>query len=1161
MALALSEREFPVWALGSIAGSAFLSMARGLINMALSRLVTASAAATRLMTASAVAIALSTSLATVANAQQTTSDIRGSITDESGAPVPGASVTITDTRTGASRTTTARGDGGFSARNLTVGGPYSVSVSAPGYRGQRRDEVSISLSGSTIVNMALSSASAGATDEVVVVATRSNTSSLAIGPSSTFNLETIEALPSISRDIRDVIRIDPRLTVSGGDDQVSCLGGSSRATSFTIDGVASTTPSRANFPIPFDSIRETAVEFAPFDVEYGNFTTCNINIVTKSGTNEFHGAAFAVFNARSLTGSRADGFTIAGDDPFRDYNWGASVGGPIIKDKLFFYVAYEEIDDGGSIVGFGPEDGNFANPVENFTTADATAISGIASSVYGFETGDIAGVVPETSRRILSRLDWVVNDDHRLEFTYSRERELEVEADLFNADFQFLNSFENSGSSNERYSARLFSQWTDNLSTELRVSRTDNQDIQNPVGGGEAQDPNPIPRFIVAGGALGTFGGVGGNGIQVTGPGFFRAANELVTQTDQLKAKFDYVQGDHVFTGGYELNQLDVFNLFAPNATGTFEFADAAAFAAGTASAISFIGSATGDINDAAAEFSRSIHSLYAQDTWTPTDALTLTLGLRYDFYSSGDTPTESQAFIDRYGFSNGVGFNNFEVLLPRFGANWDAGQTFFGETTFRAGAGVFSGGDPTVFFSNAFTNNGFGTAFGAEFACAAADLQVIDSSGTFTGVPQCILDTVQSSASAGTGRVDAIAPDLNIPSVVRGSFGFSHYTDFGGAAGGFFDDWSISVDAIYTANRNTFDFVDLTLTPTSVILPDGRPQFNAVDPLLAGCNATFLGPRLGFSAANPADLLNGGACDAGGDDQDILLTNAEGHNGRSISISSQFSKTFDYELFNNPASWRVNFGYAFTDSTAVVSNLSSTATSNFEETATAIINNPVAGPSRFVNRHVLSLGSTFTQEIVKDLPTSLSFFVQAREGVPFSYAFDNNTATTLFGDSDNEERNLFYVPSSPTDPLVQFAPGFDTVGFFDFLDESGLSEFGGQVSPRNAFRDPWFVDVDFRFQQDLPIFLEGLRTIFYVDIENVLNLIDDGSNVQRTFDRGDVGEAVPVLDAALSVDGSQFIFSNFSTSEISGGSNGDQFDRATNASLWSVQFGLRLEF
>ncbi len=1115
----------------------------------------------KLMTASVATIAAASATTTIAYAQQTTSEIRGAVTDATGAPVDSASVTIRDSRTGSSRTVSVN-DGQFNARNLQVGGPYTVSVSADGFRGETIEGIFISVGGATNLTFDLESVSAGgSSDEIVVVATRANTQQLAIGPNSTFGLETIEALPSISRDIRDVIRVDPRLTVSGGDDQVSCLGGNSRATSFTIDGVqvndafglnASGTPARANFPLPFDAIQETAVEFAPYDVQYGNFTTCNINIVTKSGTNEFHGSAFAVFTNRGLTGSTADDITLLGDAEFRDFNWGAEVRGPIVKDKLFLAVAYEEIRDGGSIIGFGPEDGSFANPVDNFTNADLAELSAIADG-FGFPTGGLASVVPETSRRISTRVDWFLSDEHRLEANYVRERELEVEPDLFNVDFQPLNSFENSGSSNERYSFRLFSDWSPNFSTEIRVSRTDNQDIQNPVGGGEAQDQFPIPRLIVAGGTAGAFGG--SDGIQIAGPGFFRSANELVTQLDQVKIKGDYSFGSHLFTAGYELNSLEVFNLFIVNATGTLEFDDAAALAAGTANTITFSGTASGDPLDAAAEFTRNIHSLYFQDTWTPIDELQVSLGLRYDFYQSSDTPLATDLFEQRYGFSNDTGFNDLSVFLPRLGINYDAGSTFFGETSFRAGAGVFSGGFPTVAFSNAFTNNGFGTAFAASFfgICEDAELDVVDDAGNFTGLPSCITDFAAAGAAAGNGRVDAIDPDLQIASVIRGSLGLTHYTDFGGAAGGFFDGWTVSADIIYTANRNSFDFIDLTLSNSGTVAPDGRPILEAIDPLLDGCNATFIAPRDGFANVTP-DCFTGR-------DQDILLTNVDGDNGRSISVSTQFAKSFDYDLFNRPASWTVNLGYAYTDATAVVSNLSSTATSLFEEISVVTPNqNPVA-PSQFVNRHVVSLASTFRQEFIPDLPTSFSFFVQAREGTPFSFVFEDDTSENIFGDSDDEARTLLTVPTGPTDPLFDFSnlSPETSAEFFAFLDSSGLSEFAGGFAPRNAFRDPWFVDVDFRFQQDLPNFVDGLRTLFYVDIENVLNLIDDGRNVQRTFDRGNSREGVPVFEIDSINDAGQFVVNSRGLeSQITGT---DGFDRNAGASLWSVQFGLRFEF
>ena len=462
------------------------------------------------LSAGAAAIALTTAFATVATpvmAQQTTSDIRGVVTDSSGAPVSGASVTVVDTRTNASRSTTTGADGSFSARGLTVGGPYTVTTSAGGYQGERLEGVVVSLSGTTVLAIDLDSAS-GSDDEIVVVATRSNTAQLAIGPSSTFNQETLEALPSISRDIRDVIRIDPRVVIDGtNDDNISCIGGNNRFNSFTIDGVrsadgfglnASGFPSRNNLPIPFDAVRETSVEFSPFDVEYGQFTGCNINVVTQSGTNEFHGAAFAVFNSSGLTGKTIDGNNVAGDE-FRDWNWGASVGGPIIKDKLFFFVAYEEVKDGGDIVDFGPEGQGFADPVIGLTQAEVDQVDSILSSVYGLTSGGISRVLPEDARKILTRWDWNITDDHRLEFTYARLREGNVEPDDqgFDAQFIFANTFELEGTRAETYSARLFSQWTDNFSTEIRASRNDIQDLQGPVGGGEAQDATPIPIFRI----------------------------------------------------------------------------------------------------------------------------------------------------------------------------------------------------------------------------------------------------------------------------------------------------------------------------------------------------------------------------------------------------------------------------------------------------------------------------------------------------------------------------------------------------------------------------------------------------------------------------------------------------------------------------------------
>jgi len=766
----------------------------------------------KLLKAGVAAFALTGALSPVvyapsAFAQQTVSEIRGVVTSDAGAGISGATVTVVDTRTGARRSVTTGGDGSFNIRNLTVGGPYTVSASAPGLQGQRFEDIFIGLNAATVLSFSLGDETA-ASDEIVVTATRNNVAELAIGPSSSFGIAELQSLPSISRDVRDIIRIDPRVVIDGtNDDNISCIGGNNRFNSFTIDGTrvadpfglnASGFPSRNTLPIPFDTIRETSVEFSPFDVEYGQFTGCNINVVTESGSNEFHGSAFAVFNSSGLTGSTIDGRNVAGDD-FRDFNWGAEVSGPIIKDTLFFYAGYEETKDGGDIVSDGPEGATgFANTVDGLTTEEVNRVDSILSSVYGLESGGIVRVLPEDSRRIFGRIDWQINDNHRLETGYWRLRERNVEPDDlgFDAQFIFGNTFEEEGSEIENYNARLFSQWTENFSTEIRGSRLDTQDLQGPVGGGEAQDPTPIPIFRITEND--------GNVLQ-NGPGQFRSANDLKTQIDQLKFKADYVTGNHVITAGYEWDQLDVFNLFVIQATGIFNFDSIDDLENGLASSITGNGSFSGDINDAAARFSRSIHTLYLQDEWQVTDRLGLTLGLRYDFYTSSDEPTESARFVERYGFSNTQGFDGLGAIQPRLAFNYDAGATLFGETQFRGGAGVFSGGDPTVWFSNSFSNTGSNQGFGGTFAspCTDADLQVVNG-GQFTGIPNCVIEQQQAEAQSGNGRVAAVDPNFDLPTIVRGSFGFTHITDFAGAAGGFFDDWQVDIDLVHARRRTS---------------------------------------------------------------------------------------------------------------------------------------------------------------------------------------------------------------------------------------------------------------------------------------------------------------------------------------------------------------------
>ena len=753
--------------------------------------------------------------------------------------------------------------------------------------------------------------------------------------------------------------------------------------------------------------------------------------------------------------------------------------------------------------------------------------------------------LPQFSERYFGRLDWNINDFHRAELTYTNLQEANTEPDDFGFDgFSFSDNFEAEGTEQEAFSFRLFSDWADNFSTEFRYSQLEVIDIQGPLGGGEAQDDNK-PRIIVQNGA--------GSDILVSGPGFFRSANDLQYDLDQLKLAGHYTVGDHRITAGYELDSLDVFNLFIPDGTGTITFADVNALAAGTASTISGSGSFTGNVNDAAASFQRNIHSFYIQDTWQPTDSLQVVAGVRYDSYQSDDKPIYNPVYEQRYGFRNDKSFDGLDLLMPRLGLTYDLPFDSFGSMQLTAGFGIFSGGDPTVHFANAFQNFGGAIGSGSQRDCSPADLNVL-AGGSFNGLPACIGEAQRAQAALNTGTADAVDPNFDLPHQQRWNVGLNWFVE---SDISFLNGWQVQADYIYSDARKAAEFLDLTLTQNVdsggnlQFLPDGRPQFNAIDPLRAGCNAQFIAPGQGFSNVTAA-------CDSGGDDQDILLTN--GVSGETHSLSLQANRSFD---FGANTALDVRFGYAYTDATIGNPINSSTASSGFEEVATAIINNNRLAPAQYAEEHNFVLSLNFEHYWTEGAPLQAGVFMRRRSGRPFSYAYDNNTPTTLFGDSDNEERNLFYVPNGRNDPLVDIsslvAAGTDD-DFFRFLDESGLNSYAGRIAGRNAFNQDWATDIDLRLQQDftLPGNFDHKLKLFF-DIENLLNLFSDGNNINRFVDNGDVGEAVPILDAALSADRSQFVYSNFNPGD--GNNNGIPYTIDVDDTVWRIQAGIRYEF
>ncbi|MBT8098245.1 MAG: TonB-dependent receptor, partial [Gammaproteobacteria bacterium] len=758
------------------------------------------------------------------NAQETTTIIRGTVTAPDGSPAAGETVTVIDTRTNSSRVVRTNNSGAFDVRGLPVGGPYTIRVQSARYQGTLVTDVFTNLSAAASFDLRL-----GALDEtieeIVTTAKMVATADLAIGPGTSFSLDEIEAMPSSARQIRDIVRMDPRVSVgrsgAGNGPGINCMGGSPRSNAITVDGTiandgfglnaSSGTGARFSFPVPYDTIASASVEFAPLDVQYSQFTGCAVNVVTKPGSNEFHGSAFYLFNDDSLTGTKLEGRTVL-SDPFEDKNFGFTVSGPVIKDRLFFTVAYEEVDDIGT-QNTGPAGAGFANDSSNgIDISTANQIKDILINQYDRNPGELVRQLPFAAESTFLRLDWNINDAHRAELTYSALEEENLDPDdccgFFG--FTFSDNFEIEGTDRDTTSLRLFSNWTDNFSTLFTYSQSDVIDIQGPLAGGEKQSSSPITRLLVED---------DGDTIFVSGPGFSRSANDLAYGVDQIKLSADYVLGDHTLTFGVERETRDIYNLFIQNATGTISFPDVAALQAGAASSIEINGSFTRDPLDAAAIFERDVDSFYLQDEWQVSDSVTLIAGVRFDEYKSSDLPIANPVFQSRYGFSNQQTFDGLDLLQPRIGATWDLPTSKWGSTQLSVGFGIFGGGDPTVHFANAYQN--FGGAIGngnfgsgafdsMDPPCTAADLQVLNG-GTFTGFPECAEIAAQNDALGNTAAVAAVDPNYELPSNERWSIGLHHITETGNS---FWNDWEIRLEYIHTDHKNAVDWVDLRLSP-----------------------------------------------------------------------------------------------------------------------------------------------------------------------------------------------------------------------------------------------------------------------------------------------------------------------------------------------------------
>jgi len=723
------------------------------------------------------AMALTVLTAGVSVAQVTSSAIQGTVKDAEGNPVAGAEVVIVHQPTGSTKTTTTSEEGRFYARGLRVGGPYEVTISKDGYVAAKEENLSLKLGEvRTIDAVVVPSSYKLDTVQVVGVATSDTFSADNMGAGSTVTREQMDNLPSINRSLADFVRLDPRVSVDdrGG---ISVAGTNNRYNNIAIDGV----PTNDEFgleagglpgtrqPYSLDSIEQLSVQVSPYDVALGNFTGANINAVTKSGTNEFSGRVSAYYRNEDMIRS---GVT----DQFTDRTWSVNVGGPIIKDKLFYFISYE--DQKETEVAF-----------DSFVPdSDMQAIADISQNVYGFDPGSYTAPseLEATSKKLLAKIDWTINDAHRLSVRYNKSEDVDVRlANNGGSRRSFSSHWYDNNFDFDNTSAILYSDWTPNFSTEIRVSQSEMHKYP--------KVNSRLPHVEID----------TDNGTVYLGRERFRHANDLLVDTTSVFAAGEYFMGQHTIKFGLDYKNKDTHNVFVESSLGRYEFDSIEDYAAGNYSRYVFrIGR---DPNNPypAADWEYAMTGLFVQDNWMVNDRLTVTYGVRYDTPDVKDTPAYNPDFEAAFGFPNNAVIDS-GVVQPRIGFNYDMSDDLY--LQLRGGVGVFMGSTPDVWLSNSFTNTGIAIA------------EYFDRSGEFGFNPDPDNQPRPGSGTGGRMGVDALDPDFQFPTKLRANLALDGELPWYGLIAG--------AEFIYTRNIEEIMYQHLNLGAPTGTLPDGRYSY-----------------------------------------------------------------------------------------------------------------------------------------------------------------------------------------------------------------------------------------------------------------------------------------------------------------------------------------------
>jgi Carboxypeptidase regulatory-like domain len=1089
----------------------------------------------------AIAIAAAALVAPVL-AQNTTSGINGIVTGADGKPVAGATVTIVHVESGSTSTVTTDAAGRYAARGLRAGGPYTITVNQAGLT-DRREGVVLSLGEAFSYDARLAPSA-----QVVTVTGRGGSDKInrnSMGAGTSLSARDLQAFASIQRSLQDYARSDPRLSQTDKDrGEISALGQNPRYNSITIDGVRvnDTFGLEANGlptikqPISIDAIQAVQVNVSNYDVTQQGYTGANINAVTKSGTNEFKGSVYYVYRDDNLSGDRFFRRPDRYQAPpvFTDSTAGFTIGGPIIKDKLFFFASYEELKSDRNTPIFGPIG---AGLTDVGITQTEIAAAQAAARGRGFDIGTFGTQADLTVKDTLLKLDWNITDRQRASVRYTKtEEDQPIFPGFSPTTFSLSSRNYVTAKTVESVVAQLFSDWTDSFSTELKYSVRDF--VSAPVVNSN------LPEIMLVYTATAPAGTATGNRTMRVGTEETRHFNRLETETTNVFLAGNLNLGAHEIKVGADLEQNDIFNAFVRRSKGqyTFQGTDPAALlAAGNPTSYRVqVPKAGFTLNDAAANMSFDNTGLFVQDTWTVSRELNLMAGVRVDTLGTDDVPIYNAAARSAFGFDNRATIDGQRLVQPRFGFNlrFDKDKQ---PLQIRGGFGLFQGSAATVWFANPYQNTGMVVD---DFSCGNAVNPTPCPVGLFTPNANNPA-TVPGSAAA---NVDFLAPGTGQPSVWKLNFAVDTELSNGLVLGA---EW------LFTRVKEGLNYRHLNLGAATSNSPlDGREVFwNAggrnpacwtgnADPITTGACAT----AAGNPQQRPTSRFNRNT--AFGDVTVVETTDKGRGNALTVSVSQ------------NLREYGVNWSAAFTHSNAFeVSPLtSSTAFSQWANRAVFNPNDSAEGRSASLIRNRINLSASWSKAFIGTLRTSVGLFYEGRSGRPYSWTFNNDMNGDGLGGND-----LLYIPRGPGSGEVLFRLPGQTVAasgaaaeakFWQIADGNGLSEYRGKVVDRNSGQSQFTNSFDLRLSQEVRGFLPQHKGVISLDILNFANLLNKrwGRTDEMTFSDGTGGTVRKWVNYAGTDAQGRMIYSV-----------NDPFEFATKnnrgESAWAMQITARYEF